>query len=800
MEFSPDHNVIVPDPRSILPENIRVIFEDQQLIEAAALNRPTAEIKAATMAIAKLEDQQLQSYIGSLVEVITYDTPAWGQNERDAVLYLLAASENILKTTANLDRVAIVENYANAVAKLPADADYFGAPYSLYQAGLVLGRSLGTTTDAASAYGCKLKVTEAWSKYYEKSTDMFDKDDARDGLATLSQELFAYEQPLHDEENSWKWARKQPVMKEDTALLHNFFIDECRTRGSFKQLLLAATPRFNEQLVKLGIQLEKFWNLSDSDNAVHGLQQLAIRSDVAVVLSRFDKVLQVQHQLKLSELLADENLARAMSDEIHAVAGFVVTEMAATLVQPEQKLANLHQQVSDSVEARKPLKKLQPVLKLLMAVGIEPDPELPFAVWFTSDEVRAELLTKLHRSYEAAADTIKAIQQLFPRHEYPHLKFMERNESDLFAGDDTADCTAYHLECGFNGWTTVHWLANPAFELAYIQHQGRTVAKMGIMLAQDESGPRLVVDSIETSKSIADFLGARQAITDGIKELQLWADSLDLGEVFFCTYTNSTELAVGLPVAVPAEPPTELIAVGSVGLQEVWQLCSGQSDTPVSIGYLQSKDYREEDYDYEGNDIEFYNETNLNNLEKILAGFMTPELITAAQNGDADTALHILAVEAAPTIYETFRYDPDLFYGFDQEAEVEAEVVIEQVISYQRKELELGTQALSGMFGRKLKTELEAFSDRHDKSISSRHVAVKMVEHLEDTSKKLQFNLEAKRLESIASALRKLLKNGVTVERSLQRIFGQANNNTSNDIAYNEDALSKNLRVIDRSR
>jgi hypothetical protein len=671
--------------REQLPPELLGLFQDPRIVESIATNDELGqkvvnkfaqhhgrEVHGGVYDEAKADAVQLKLY-KTLVLASAADEPGWGQNERDAILTIAKHEQLALSYRFGRTRGELLDYYSEVVTELPPGNDYFGAPHSAYEMGTVLAECLGMGTDQAETYRTRMQVREAWSRYFPRIEDDTTRELSRKLIEDLAGKILPIEQ---QQSSSFDWARKKPDMPPATEKLHNAYLAEVRSHGSFKPYLTAHSPIFSQQLADAGLKPERLWNTTDPEAISSGIDTLQTSEQLAVIRGRFDRVFSETYGLTIEQLAAEPGMARAMSDQIQACVRGIMTELELSIKLPEDTFASIQKQVFAAQEARKPQKVLGPVNKLLEALGesTTTDPEELMAFLSEAGNVQ-RIIGTLRGRTDLARAQIQQLRELFPSAPYESFSLGSRNEDDLYAADDTRDCTAYHLENGFNGWTVPHWLANPGFTMAYLSDERGKVAKLGLLLAQDESGARLVIDSIETSKHVTPDrkLGALAAIHQGIMELQDWADQQGLGDVFFCTYTNSTELTLELPVTKPASRPTELIpfAQGS-GLQEIWSSINDGDASNIRLGYLQSEstdDMVEADQDgvqQEREMTEQEQEINegLLRLEDLLIEYATPALNEAAGNGDWAAVTLALVAKAMPLSRRVFGDNIDLYGSF----------------------------------------------------------------------------------------------------------------------------------------
>jgi len=744
-----------------------------------------------------------------LMHASAHEAPDWGQNQRDAsttlAVALAEAGHNMYRTAAD---ERLIAGYLDCVRGLPADGDYLSAPLSLHELGLGLASAIGETDDAILSYRTRMQVREAWSSYFSASSNQVSKEVGQPLVEDLTQSFL----PLAAEQTTqtWEWSRAMPEMDERTRVLHDAYLNEVRAKGSFKLKLHELTPDFSAKLDAGGLPVERFWNLYEPARVAAALETALTDPDIQSVRARLAQAVAQECGVSLDELTKDPLRIRLMADQVQRAAERVQRELGQAL-DTSLALQHMRRQVLESRWADRPQRKLKPIHKFLQQVfddaSLKPDSKATLA-YFDDPASRVKLLEYLQQRSSVRERAITRLSELFPK-QFEHLRFMNRDENDLYAADDTRDCTAYHLECGFNGWTVPHWLCNPGFMMAYAVDGNRSIAKFGLLLARDNQQLRLVIDSIEVNKSYTeDGRFNRQealfSINLAFKQLHAWAESRDLGDVLVCTYTNSSELTMELPVVKNPIQPQDLVAIGGGGLQEVWEGVANDS-RPVSVGYLQSRKKGGDgedapivyiaDDDEIDDDMEAMVNEHLRQLEVHLMNAMSPELSAAARAGDLDTFFCAYVKKAAPLVYQIFGDSGGLYRKYVKDTSY----IFGSVITAQSKELELVNEAMAGMTTLKMAyqglRQLEGSAGNDPKL--RRHIAIQDEAPLASPRLQRRAIEQSDQLDRLHN-LFDVLSEWYRPATALQRIFGREEPLTSQEIAQSPEALETTWPILDR--
>jgi len=793
METTPQ-NPEEPSIREQLPEALRTLFADAETVRTTAVNIRAVDnsVQPVVESFERQGQRGVFELYGSLITAAAADEPGWGQNERDAAT---AITREFLPATLiqfpNLNRMRLVDSYAETVEGMPGGGDYFAAPHSLYELGTVLFKGLGTSSSAAETYQAQMKVRSAWTNFFPHIEDESERAQAKELIERMVETVLPRPVAAQGELSPWEWVREQPKMNEDTTRLHDAYLTEVRTMGSYKPYLAAHTPQFQEQLHEVGLELPQYLNLSDPELAVHAVQELVGMPGFEHIVQRFDRSYVQRYALSLADLANAPQLAAVMADQINEHMDLVVHELTTAIANAEQLYERVYDQAVGAVDARKPGRKLSPVRNFLEAYGVATAGLAPASVVALMDDpaIQAAIMEQINERKVAMETQIAYLHHRFPENPYRHLRMMPRDESDLYTADETRDCTAYHLENGFNGWTLPHWLANPGFNMVYVYDQGVRIAKLGLQLAEDETGLRLVVDSIEVTKHAPEGFESVNAISSGVLELQEWADRLGLGDIIFCTYTNSSELTAELPVISPETPPTRLgLFRNAAGLQEVWQSATGDDDV-IDPGYIQAEDSSDADAAAQAAEANEGAYNTLSDLEIYLRPFTTPELAEAARQGDWRGVITAFVAKAMPLTEQVFGPGAP-FYEQNRTRMGHFGTLVDE----QRYQITTTDELLSGIVK---KDDVDGYIHTMGET-KFKGITVKDIGPLISISHFRALQAEAKRLEDLESIVQALNYYQMSIEEGLQHIFGVETEESQDQ--NRTVKLRLNLPVVNRWR
>lgn len=798
----------VPSIRQQMADGVRGYFANPQVVRNLAIGNVRMYEGSVAHTIVEKNAEERLGLLTSLMRAAGADESGWGQDERDASVALFDqfCRRIIDDELRPVDKTDVADAYIATVKEATPIDDYFGAPHTLYELGSMLSKRLGSADTAADAYRINMKVRDAWSDYLA-SADFDFKDQAKGLVEGLSTNFIL--SPVQANEGAtrtWEWARSRPQMDDATTVLHDTYLDVTRKEKNFRRFLAGQTPHFQEYLQQKGVKLADFWNVADVEATSEALRQIAQNERFSPLLGRLDANLAQSSGIGLDTLVSDNELAMLYADQIVESVQQVRRGLTGGLRDPSDTYNRIVDQAEGAVHATKKSKKLKPVLGFLRSLGLPTDMDAAATVQFLNDaNTQEQIIELLRKRNEELIELDRSLAAVMPEKTYENLVFMRRDESDLYAADETLDCTAYHYENGFNAWTVPNWLAEPAFTMAYI-HDGPTrLAKLGLLLAQDENGPRLVIDSIETSKQIEDEHadGALVTIMQGIAELQEWADSRGFGDVFFCTFTNSSELAMEMPVTRPARAPHDLVILGGGGRSELWSALSGPDGSngkpALRASYWQSEAGEDDDeiVDHLDNahEAELLRDGALSDLEAMLSSGGDQEIIDTARAGDVEGTIAAYIARNAPLVYRVFGNNTDLYSHLYQRGGFTLETIVKQQI----KELQLAEYVLQGVIGAPhIEEEIavidEGWGTRKLEWLRN-NVRVQEYELLGDEKKSERLRREVEIVDKFFDCLMIIDKYG-SLQEALRLIFGVTAHQSLDDTSVQ---LNKELKIINRS-
>lgn len=374
---------------------------------------------------------------------------------------------------------------------------------------------------------------------------------------------------LQDEDNHERlgW-RERPDFDAETQMLHDKYLEVVKRERSFKRALWDNTPQFREECMQAGVDLAKFWNLSSPDKIAEAVDIARSVTDpnIRKVLERH---LKQETGTSLESLTSEQS--RFMADEIVKAAYQAKIELGKGQEEFYVVIDRLNQniQVAKGTEVKNRKALLGPVVGFLKENGITDvtfDSTNLEAVF--NDLERMQVVEEnFYNKQKAKQEGATYLNEIFFLENYdPRYSFISRTRDDLFLGDLTGDCTAYHLNVGMNAWTVPVWFFNPGFNMFKIHDGDKLVAKAGVLLAKSGGEPALLIDSLEVGNWIKpeDEEAAKQKIQDGLQFLDSWAKRIGLETTRITVESNSGELNEMLEGVVESTGEVELEAIGNL--------------------------------------------------------------------------------------------------------------------------------------------------------------------------------------------------------------------------------------------
>lgn len=666
---------------------------------------------------------ELARELGQLLDELAPFINDWDQDRRDASLSLveaLAVRPDSLPLLSSEHQVLIGKSYINVVNKLQPEADWLGPAWTALDLGHKVTDILGKETDFAHGMRLRGELAEAWSNYAARVS--FDNQNSP------AQEKGLFEQSFRKRLDE---LQKTFLSKDPEAVVNDvqrngpndltpaarelalWYGQNTRQSASAKLTILRSAPKYIEQLDQRGVDIARFWNISEVDQT---------RQVIDIILadrrarSLFERNFKAKTGSEFEE--TSETERRALADLNLDLARHVYAELYARRATYEQVSLRILGQVDQAAQIDNPRKKLKPILKWIQQVYPEFNDYNPTIINQFIEAHHAEFRAAHEQKQAGLAKTLRQLETVMPV-PAKFVRFMDRSLFDLKSANLTADCTAWNLEVGFNAWTVPVWVTNPSFNFAYIYAGNTIAAKMGLILAFDRNNnPRVIIDSIETNKNLAkdNDVVALEAIYAGFSELQNWADKNGFGDLQVCTFTNSEELTANLPIIDSAQAGLELTYDGLVATEEILDKIGVKTEQLPPI-YLQSD---AADFDEDDDGLEQGQYVERAEVFEVMATLALeraggPEsiinkddLLEALRSGDRDLIIDGLIAALVPHFAQAF-VSP---LGYEQLKELYENCVTEAGINNQSVEETL-MFALTSLLDKTRREESEDAETRH---------------------------------------------------------------------------------------
>jgi hypothetical protein len=543
-----------------------------------------------TRDLESFDEEGTAELVDRILGTLNRDDEEITQDERDAALELLKRVD-----LSRAPRQALLDSYFKAVSQMPVEADTYGPKDALLEAGVMIAPQLPNTPIVRD------RITEAWEAHVMPRAGLRRNADEIWYVLDRKSQIIKELQPA-TEENSKLGNRDQPPMSNEIRELHDKYLETVKRDGQFKLALWDNTPEFRELCGRYGVRLEDFWNLRDSDRVANEVAVLQTSNQISEqAREAFARSVKTLTGVELSQL--DKGTARILADQMVEAARMAQKELTSKIdTSFDRKIEGFHAQIAEAEELMQTdprvKKMLGPVKGFFTALGFNAS-EATLAQ--LKDSLNNPALITEFRGYfeqrnNGRLQAIDELEALFNPKKYDNgFTLMARTRDDMFLGDLTGDCTAYHLNTGVNGWTVPTWLSNPGFNFFKID-DGRT-AKMGILLAVADGQPVLVVDSIEVGSAITDQEEAKKRIHAGFAYLQSWAEAIGLRVQLMSNISNSSELGNIMSQELTTESEyAKVEALGGLsGLSELRRNLTGK--TAKETTYLQSAPHEFDDDD-----------------------------------------------------------------------------------------------------------------------------------------------------------------------------------------------------------
>ncbi|MBP6913429.1 MAG: hypothetical protein KBC00_02350 [Candidatus Levybacteria bacterium] len=489
------------------------------------------------------------------------------QDRRDTSNVVLAAIPFSKFSTES--RKQVLSEYEKRVQKLNTNNDVYGSTSSLLDAGKVI-----TTAFTPSLQGVALSEAfrEPWQRYIGTLSDPEEKEYVQSQVDISANRLLPPPAPekLND--------RDEPTFELDQRELYDYYRETSRKNGSIKLDLWSRVPTFRNLVSEQGVDLARFWNTTDPQMAKDFLRD--IKEQPEDIRLRFSKNLQKSIGASLDSL-TDTHVA-VVSDQIMEVGRILVDDLDKPGNSFSDSIAGMDDLIqrakTEGVKNKKSyFQGITSFFKRYASIDLSSD--------ISSMEEAFKNLPLMEKAEKAFEDEKKGRKDVSVklREAYPSLQdkseftLMDRGEKSLFLGDLTGDCTAFHLNVGFNAWTLPSWLTDPGFNFLKITDgEGNFFGKAGMYLGvKDGNTPTLIIDSFELSSQVDDKNReyVREHTEKALHFLKEWAGKNSISQVMSTTIANSDTLRDVLSKAVDSKipnPEDTLVLMGGLsGVEEV---------------------------------------------------------------------------------------------------------------------------------------------------------------------------------------------------------------------------------------
>jgi hypothetical protein len=495
------------------------------------------------------------------------------------------------------DKPGLMRKYLDVVKGLTDLSNPWGSMQALLEAGEIVAgyfpKSMHSRNEVADVLDGKLKSFETQTQ--EKH--------ALSHLRAAVLEMIPIPQNANEQEELGY--RELPRLDDPEKQLHDLYLEETSEGRSFKKTLWENTREFRELAAGYNIDIAQFWNVSDPNTVVAAIATFEDETrDDLLAAAQMSLTKHCRNRLGQDVVEFSQEERCFLADEIVQAAHFAVVELRKPGQEVEEVLSRFRQLVREAQNGtfKKVNRTFQQITAFFRKYGVVVEEESTEAIQgILNDQNKLKVLGEYYDQEQqrraAAADLIETTFGTAVLQE--GIRTSPRDRDEMFAGDETADCTAYHLQTGVNAWTMPVWLSNPGFTFVrFADESNNMVAKLGVVLSVADGRPALTVDSFEVSKGIDGEEDAKSAIRKGFLKLSDWARKVGIEEhdIYINTICNSTEAVTLLEqYTSSAEVPVgELVAMG--GLNGVAELRKNLYGTEVVERiYLQSNEVEELD-------------------------------------------------------------------------------------------------------------------------------------------------------------------------------------------------------------
>lgn len=529
--------------------------------------------------------EENETLVKTILNGLSREDGIWNQDSRDVALTLFE-----LVSFDKMDQQFLLNTYLGNVRRLSEGSDPYGSVNDLINAGkeIVFYFPRGTNT----VEGVRSDWQGIAAKFRGEISEFIEKEVVSSLIPYIPTETEALD------EDERLGVRERPNFEPEHQVLHDAYLREVAKRKTFKLALWDSTPEFRKLCAGSGISLEKFWNLNNPDEVAGELTDIQ-KEEPSYLRDSLNRSLLRNVGMTLDQLTPE--LARVTADEIITSAREALEELEKSAGDFDNTIDRFRALLPDldKREARGQRSLLRAIAKFFSENGLEVTENVEaISKVFGNQELLTRVKGSFNRRRQLKLDSAETIKRTFRLSERKReFSLSSRTREDLFLGDLTGDCTAYHLNIGMNAWTVPVWLSNPGFNFYKIFNEEGLVAKLGIVLAVSDGEPALVVDSIETGKSISDEKTAGEAILVGLKFLKEWAQSSGFSKVHINTFSNSSDLPNFLDRLTKSSSTAVLEAIGGLdGVAELRRNLIGEDSWEEEEIYLQTKDWDDIEY------------------------------------------------------------------------------------------------------------------------------------------------------------------------------------------------------------
>jgi hypothetical protein len=526
------------------------------------------------------DTEEILNLTGQILDGICRDDDYWTQDRRDAA--------NAVLKIVDLDEVdqnQLINLYCSKVSQIGRYVDPFGPITSAVEAGQIMVKKFpfGNATEQ--------RLMDAWRPIIEG----IESEAERNYVAAQVDKLVGSVPQLEHmfgQPGVQLGRRETPNLSDTVKPLHDAYMDEVDRNGTFKIALWKNTPDFRDIVTQEGLIIEEFWNINNPDDIARSFDNLFEQSEE--VKAHFGKFFKKLTGLSLEDTSSDQ--VKVLADEVVVAARSARDSiyLAGDFSGVIDRLRNVSTSAVDGpVKVQKSI--LKTVGNFLKEYGYDGEVKSvdELLSLFNDPVIIAFIEAAFRQRNQYKIGIAKRISEIFKLDEkQTDFALASRTRDDMFLGDLTGDCTAYHLNVGMNAWTVPAWLSNPGFNFFKISSEGKLIAKLGVLMGKDENGKTLVVDSMEFSYSITDEAAAINKFHEGLTFLKNWASRVGFKRVVVNRYCNSTEIGniMEMRLTTP-DSPSELVAVGGLsGISELRRNLIGKSIQEEEI-HLQSSRY-----------------------------------------------------------------------------------------------------------------------------------------------------------------------------------------------------------------